>query len=297
MRGVIAIAFLIFATFPAARSQAEQLTVVYTANSSGKLTECGCPGDPYGGLAERVTLIKKLRAKEGRFLLVDAGNMVSLFGDFEARAECVMHLMNSMGYDATGVGRLELFRNTGNALDMSGKAKFPFLSATIARLSDGKQVFQRYALLKTGKTTVGITCISDSASSYIPELNRKFDYVILPWERELKSVLDEMKGKADFIVVLSHMDRPGNEALLKNFPLVDLVVQGNGDHELKQPVKISGGYLVMPGDRGHFVGVVRFDKSGGGRAVLKKSELMPVLDIPQDDKAMETVKAYYRKRK
>jgi len=28
----------------------EELTVVYTSGSSGKLNACSCPGDPYGGL-------------------------------------------------------------------------------------------------------------------------------------------------------------------------------------------------------------------------------------------------------
>lgn len=293
---VFAAAFL-SAAFLAASSGALELSVVYTANSSGKLSECGCPGDPYGGMAERVTLVKKLRVKEGPFLLLDAGNTVSLFGDFDARAECVMRLMTLMGYGASGVGRQELFHNTGKALAMSGKARFPLISTTIARASDRKPAFPRYALVKSGKATVGITSVSDSVSSYIPEINRAFDYFVLPWERELRSVLDEMKGKADFIVVLSQMDRPANETLLKSFPGVDLVVQSFGNRELKQPVRVSNGYLVMPGDRGQFVGVIRLEKAGGGKLLLKKSELVPVLDIPQDKKAMDMVREYYRKRK
>ena len=297
MRFATVFAALLFVASLAASSGALELTVAYTANSSGKLTECGCPGDPYGGLAERVTLMKKLRATEGPFILLDAGNMVSLFGDFDARAACVMRLMNSMGYDAAGVGRQELFHNTGKAFTMCDSAKFPFISATFARLSDGKPAFKRYALVKSGKVTVGVTSLTDSINGYIPEINRAFDYSILPWERELRSVLEEMKGKADFVVVLSQMDRPGNETLLKMFPSVDLVIQGNGNKELKQPVQLSGGYLVMPGDRGQFVGMIRLERAKGGKLLLKKAELTPVLDIPQDKKAMDMVREYYRKRK
>ena len=80
-------------------SQTKELTIVYTANSNGKLIECNCPGDPYGGLSERVTLIHKLRKKEKPFLLVDSGNMVSLFGDYDLKASCVIRMMNLMKYD------------------------------------------------------------------------------------------------------------------------------------------------------------------------------------------------------
>lgn len=290
------IGLLVSASFACVSADAKHLTVVYTANTSGKLTACGCPHDPYGGLAERATLIEELRAKEGPLLLLDAGNMVSLFGDFDLRAKYVMRLMNLIGYDAAGVGRLEMFKNTAKALAIDDIAKFPLISATIARNTGHTPLFQRFLLKKTGAVTVGITSVTDT-TCYIPDINRTYDFSILPWEHELRDVLAEMEGKADFIVVLSQMSRQDNAKLLESFPSVDLVIQGLGNAHFEQPIPVSGGYLVAPGDRGQFVGIVRFEKTGGGPLILRKSELSPVLDIAQDHDAMKIVREYYRKRK
>lgn len=291
--GVVLALILITASVTAS---AAELTVAYTANSSGKLTACSCPGDPYGGLAERVTLVKKLRKEEKNLLLLDAGNMVSLFGDYDVRAACIMRLMNLMGYAAAGVGRQELFRNAPPALAMSRVARFPFLSATVLSAKGGEPVFRPYAILKAGKTTVGVTAISDS-SAYFPELNRPFDYTLRPVEQALGPILAELRGKVDFIIVLSHMEPGRSERLLERFPGVDLVIQGYGNRELEKPKPVARGFLAAPGDRGQYVGLIRLEKNGGGASVLKRGELIPVLDIDQDKKAMGLVKEYYRKRK
>ncbi|MHB9029266.1 MAG: bifunctional UDP-sugar hydrolase/5'-nucleotidase [Candidatus Latescibacterota bacterium] len=294
--GIAALGIVLAGFAPACPAAGVELTVIYTANSSGKLNACSCPGDPYGGLAERVTLLKKLRAGEKQVLLLDAGNMVSLFGDFDDRAACVMRLMNLMGYAAAGVGRQELFNNTRGAVAMSKVAKFPFLAASIKRGSDAKPVFRPFTMAKMGKTTVGIIGMADS-SCYFPEINREFDYTVVPFEKALPPLLKELEGKTDFIVVLSQMEVAKSEQLLRLFPSVDLVIQGYGNRELETPKRISRGFLVAPGDRGQFVGVIRLEKTPGGSAGLKKSELVPVLEIEEDRKAMDIIRNYYRKRK
>ena len=63
-----------------------RLTVVYTGNIDGKLRGCSCPGDPFGGLVERATLIGDIRDRAGGpFLLLDAGNIAGLFGDYDLK--------------------------------------------------------------------------------------------------------------------------------------------------------------------------------------------------------------------
>ncbi len=274
----------------------EEVVLAYTANSSGKLTACGCPGDPYGGLAERVTLIRTLRKEEKNLLLLDAGNMVSLFGDYEARADCVMRMMNLMDYDAAGVGRMELFRNTSPALVMGRTARFPLLSANILPVKGGSPVFRPYTVLTAGKVSVAVIGVCDS-TAFFPELNRPSDFTVIPAEQALAPVLSELRGKADFIVVLSHMEPARSEQLLERFPELDLVIQGYGNRELEKPKKVSRGFFAAPGDRGQFVGVIRLEKNGVRAPVLKRGELIPVLDIPEDKKAMDMVKQYYRTRK
>jgi len=285
--------FIILFTVPAG---ADRLTIVYTANTSGKLTECGCPSDRYGGLAERVTLLKQLREKEKSFLLLDAGNMVNLFGDYEERSACVARLMNLMGYDVACVGKQEMYNGTASAQKMTAAAKFPILSSTIAWKVNIKPIFQQYTIVRSGNVAVGIIAVCDS--SCINKENKiPIDYTVLPLDTALKPLIDEVAPKVSFIIALSQMNTESNEKLLKRFPQIDLVIEGYGNNRVEQPLSFSQGFVVAPGDRGQFVGLITLDKTKNGRTVVKRSEMFPVLEIQADAKAMELVKNYYRSRK
>jgi 2',3'-cyclic-nucleotide 2'-phosphodiesterase (5'-nucleotidase family) len=286
----------VFPIFFSLQVSAEQITIAYTANTSGKLTECGCPSDPYGGLAERVTLINKLRAKEKSFLLIDAGNMVNLFGDYEERSAIVARLMDMMGYNASCIGNQEMFNGTASAVKLIRAAKFPVLSSTIAWKNNLKPIFQQYSIVKYGGLNVGIIAVCDS-NCINRESKSPIDYTILPIESTLKSIMTELAPKADFIISLSQMNTDSNKKLLKTFPQIDLVIEGYGNVRIEQPLPSSQGFIVSPGDRGQFVGLITLEKTNNGRLVVKKSEMNPVLEIEPDPKAMEIVKNYYRTRK
>ncbi len=273
-----------------------KLTIAYTAGTSGKLAACGCPGDPYGGLAERATLVSRLRAKEGPILLVDAGNMVSLFGDFQERAACVMRLMNLMSYDAAGVGRQEMFRNTREALAFAKAAKFPLLSATMTAKNSPNLLFEPYTIRTVGTVRVGIIAVCDT-NAYIPDINRVFDYSILPLKQALDPIIAKMKGAVDFIVVLSQMDEKADARLLAEYPAIDLVIEGSGNKALEKPASSGRGYVAAPGSRGQYVGLLTLERDGASPVKLTRSELVEVLDIPADRKADDIIRAYYRNAK
>jgi len=276
------------------RAAAEELTVVYTANSNGKLMNCNCPHDHYGGLSERVTLIGELRRKEGPFLLVDAGNMVDVYGDFTLKASCVARMMNMMDYDAAAAGRNEVYRGIDLIRKGLEKADFPVLSATIADARTGKRAFEPFTTVRVGDATVAVTALCDS-SCFVPSDTRTFDYSILPSLREFSRLLPALKT-ADFIVVLSLMPPGANARLLETFPDIDLVVEGYGNEKYDEPMPAGEGFIVSPGYGGRFVGIVTLETSGGSVTVVR-SELIPVLDIPEDKRAHEIVVEYYKKRK
>ena len=276
-------------------SQSKELTIVYTANSNGKLMYCNCPGDPYGGLSERVTLIRKLRKKEKPFLLVDSGNMVGLFGDYDLKASCVIRMMNLMKYDAAAAARNEMFKGIPRALAMSGKAKFPVISASIADKTKQNPVFKPYVTRKISGATITITGVCDS-SCFVTGNSMEYDYTTLPVSDTLSGILNAISPESDFIVVLSQMAPDSNIALLRDFPSVDIIIESYGNKKYEPPVTTPNGIIVSPGHSGRFVGLITIEKSDG-KVKIKRSEMIPVLNIPEDRKAHKIVVEYYHKRK
>lgn len=285
-----AVIVLLLATLPAA-SPGEELTVLYTANSSGKLRSCSCPHDPYGGLAERVTLISRLRKESGDFLLVDGGNMVSLFGAFDSKAACVMKLMNLAGYNAAGAGCEELFRGVGSARAMAEEADFPLLSATIARSSDSTLVFEPGIVTDVGDLSVGIISVNDATSLGRIGNREPQGYVFLPLTVMLEKIIENLPPRCDFIILLSHLALAENEKLVRH-PGIDLVVEVYGSKKYDQPRQYPGGVIVSPGRGGQLVGKLVLEKSESGGMVVRHHEFLPVLDYPEDERAHRIIMEY-----
>ena len=296
MKKKIAVIFLIgiilyFSKFDFASGG--ELTVVYTANTSGKLKACGCREDPYGGISERVTLLKNLRSKEEPFLLVDGGNMVNLFGSYDLGASCVMRIMNLMEYDAAGAGLQEMFHGVNSALKMRDEAKFSLLSATITKNSDGTNVFEPYVITRVGENSVVIISVCDSTClirNLPPKVN---DYSFLPKTDILNNALREISSKSDFIVVLSQLSPDENKKMLINFPIIDLIVESNHNKKYDPSVATPDGVIVSSGRSGQFIGLITLEKSKPGKISIKRHEFLPVLNLPEDKEAHKICMEYY----
>jgi len=269
-----------------------ELTVVYTANTSGKLRACVCREDPYGGLSERVTLLKTLRSKEEPFLLVDGGNIVSLFGSYDLKASCIIRIMNLMEYDAAGAGWQEMFHGVNSALKMRDEAKFPILSATIVKNSDSTNVFKPFEITEVGENSVGIISVCDSTNlmEYLPP--KVNDYSTLPKSDILNHALQEISSESDFIVVLSQLSPDENKNMLEKFPIIDLIVESNHNKKYDPPVVTPEGIIVAPGRGGQFVGLITLEKSENGNISIKRHDFLPVLNFPEDKKAHKIYMEY-----
>ncbi|MFC1490640.1 hypothetical protein ACFL6K_05465 [Candidatus Latescibacterota bacterium] len=274
----------------------EELSVVFTSNSAGKLSGCSCPSDPYGGLSERVTLIRDLRQFiSSPFLLVDSGNMNSLFGEFEAKAECVFNLMNLMEYDAAGVGCNEMFHGMKSAMKISRAADFPLTSAVFAKPGDmngGSPAFKPYVISDIDGKKVGIISVCDSLSQTRLGSPRIDDYIILPMDGVVSSAISEISETCDFIIVLSNLSHEANIELSDKFAGIDLIVEGYGNSRYGKPIETSNSVIVSPGNRGQFVGLITLDKQDSGKISVKHHELIPVLDMPEDKAASELIMEY-----
>ena len=286
------LAVIIYCLFPN-KSFAADLTIVYTANSWGKLQVCGCPGDPYGGLGERVTLIKELRKKGNKsFILLDAGNMVSLFGDFKGKGAAVVNLMSLMKYDAAAVGPNELFFGLEGARSIESNAGFPFVGTLISERKSLKTAFNPYVLLKSNGNNALVISICDSSTALlVTGPQRKNDYSFLNAEETISEILRETSGKRDYVIVLSQLTTDGNKSLIEKFPEINIIIEAYGNKRRETPLEAGNSLIFCGGSNGQFTGMATVSKSGG-KTVLKSNVLMPVLDIKQDSAAEKIIKKY-----
>jgi 2',3'-cyclic-nucleotide 2'-phosphodiesterase (5'-nucleotidase family) len=262
-----------------------ELTIVYTGNAEGKLKDCDCPGDDYGGYVERATVLRRLKARSARpYLLVDGGDMVDLFGLYEKQALTVMRLMSYMGYHAALPGAFELFHGIGPARRMNEAATFPLVSATI-KLPEDEPPFPGGVVVRVGEESVGIIGLSDDTVFKRLGSEGTRDYVFGDPVESLAGALAALNPEPAYIVVLSQLASEWNRELLTLFPAIDVIVETVTNERHDPPVEVPGGVIVSPGVRGQFVGVVVVDRMSGGEVKVVSHEMLPVRDVPKDDTA------------
>ena len=214
--------------------------------------------------------------------------MVDIFGDFNEKAAIVMKLMNMMNYDAAGSGFNEIYNGLESIEKLRDAADFPILASGIQK-KGGEELFKPYIIKKVGKNRIGVIGICEKNS--LPQIgNPKLEgFEFIDAETELDTILKEINGKTDYIVLLSQETPEKNIALLKKFKKINVIIEDYTNKKYDKPVFENGGVIVSPGKYGRFVGKLKISKNGKGIRI-NSHEFIKVLDIPQDKEAVKLIK-------
>jgi 2',3'-cyclic-nucleotide 2'-phosphodiesterase (5'-nucleotidase family) len=243
-----------------AAGEAHTVRILFTNNSNGKLTDCGCRSDPFGGLAERVSFVREYRGKNPNALLLDSGGYLGL-NDRDRKGPAVLRLMNLMGYDAWGAGDQELYRGLDRFVALLGDSRGKVVSASI-KTSGRESPFAAYRYVTVDSIKIAITSIvSGETFAYSPK--EGMDFLYDPPEAALARVLPIMRQNADYVIVLSQMGVKEDERIAAAVQGIDLIIGGHSQTLLEQELNVGGCRIVQAGKGGGRVGeiVVNFDNA------------------------------------
>jgi len=229
--------------------------VLFTNNSNGKLVSCNCPNDPFGGLAERVALIRTYREKNGdSFLLLDSGGFWGL-SNIERNGPLVLKLMDIMGYAAWGVGDQELYNGLATFLKLSEPWRKKIITASISS-AEGDSLFVPYRVVTLNGIRLGITGIASPGETfrYFPE-ERK-DFSVEEPDVALGRVMTVLERSSDYIIVLSQMGADVDREIAARWPGIDLIIGGHSQTLIEQPVTVSQCRIVQAGRNAGRVGEI-----------------------------------------
>jgi len=258
------------------------IRILFTNNSNGKLVDCNCRNDPYGGLAERVGLIRSYREKYPDVLLLDSGGYFGLSG-VEKKGPVVLKLMEIMEYEACGIGDQELYHGLDRFLELFGWYSDKIINASLYTV-DGEPVFTPYRIVTVNGIRIGITgLVSNETFKYFPK--ERQDFAVAELDSILSEILPAIKSSSDCIVVLSQMGVKMDEKVAEKCPDIDLIIGGHSQTLLKKAMTVSDTHIVQAGKNGGIVGeiILTFDKS---RKIKNFSynllEVSKEYKIPQD---------------
>lgn len=256
----------------------QQLMVLQTNANNGYLFPCRCPAEPKGGLAKRATLIKQLSG--GRdFILFDSGDIWGLDSD-RKNDSLVLAAYQAMGYQAVALGDQELSRGVDYFLALSGRFRLIFLSANLRY--KGREIVPGYRIIQTSQARVAVIgLLGPQTFKYYPaEVSR--DLEIQDPETVLRSLVAELKPRADILILLSHLGYEKEKEIASKFPELALIIGGHTQNELREADRSHGVPIIEAGSKASWLTQAWLEFQEG-RWRLKSSKLLGInSDLPDD---------------
>ena len=212
-----------------------------------------------GGIAYLAAKVEELR-QEKPSLLISAGDMIqgnnwaNLF-----QGESVIELMNKMRFDAMVLGNHEFDFGQEVLKKRISEATFPVLGANVEGL-EGLRPYIIKDLKGVKIAIIGMTTEDTPASTHPKNVaGLRFLSPIDTVEKYLK----ELKGKANVMVVLSHIGYPADRMLAERVKGIDVIVGGHTHTKITKPVKVGETLIVQAWEHGKALGVLNLTIEGG----------------------------------
>jgi 5'-nucleotidase/UDP-sugar diphosphatase len=223
------------------------------------------PSGGRGGLAERASFIKEVRANNQLVYLLDAGDIntgSALSNMFDAEPDILAY--DIMGYNFATFGNHEFDGSLEKLQKQIEIANFPFVSSNI-KTQDGnylgghQYIVYNYAGIKIG--IFGITTLRtkviaspDPSLTFIDEIEATREVVDILWNKEkVHAVLGivhmgDVKEGPDHITSLE---------LAKAVPGIDAIIDGHSHSYITEPYLVDNTYIVTANEWGKYVGMAK----------------------------------------
>lgn len=256
-------------------------------------------GGARGGLARVATLRKRLREANPNTLTVMAGDFFSPSAMGTARVDGrrldgrqMVAVLNTLGLDLATFGNHEFDLGAGAFYERLAESRFTWVSANVrdslGRPFPGVEDTHVWTTTDASGRTVRVGFVGVT----IPSTQK--DYVTYEdVEASVRRALDDLRGRADVIVALTHLTLEQDAALAAAFPEIDLILGGH-EHENYHLRRGPDDTPVVKADanaRSVFVHDLHVDPATG--RVRVESRFVPVTDaIPDDPETAAEVRGW-----
>lgn len=245
-----------------------------------------------GGAAYLAGAVDRLRAGQPTLLLaagdmIQGNNWANLF-----KGQSSMELMNAMKFDALVVGNHEFDYGQKVLQERLREAHFPVLGANVKGLPGLKPyVIKDIAGLRVA--IIGVVTADTPISTHPRNVTGlKF----APPDATVARCLKDLKGKADLVVVLSHIGYAADRALAAQVPGIDVIIGGHSHTRLEAPAVVNHTIIGQAWEHAKALGVLDLDLKDG-KIVKFSGHLQEIKPIPgQEDKAIEKIVEKYSQK-
>ena len=279
-------------------------TLYFSAVTDANATPCGCRGSRAGGIARRITLQMQWdEQKDGPAFWIDGGNTCVFDSKQEIEtSQLILDAMKKMHYSAVAAGAADLSSESGDWNRTLGTADLPFTSVNLRLRDTGERIFPPYRLIEVpspaGPAPIGkplrvaIIGVTDPGGGGVGDGPDRRTLVVTDAAKELRSILPEVRSRADLIVATIASDRNSLAPYL--FSSVDIDLLLVGAHQIFDTPQVIGRTTVFrSGDRGRYIVKipVRRSATGDGFAFAFDTIHLDEKVVPEDPETAVVLEA------
>ena len=230
-------------------SEMKQLTILHTNDTHSHIHPFTSGRNKgVGGMAQRASIIKKVREEGNQVLLLDAGDIFQGTPYFNIYGgELEFKLMSEMGYDASTIGNHDFDNGIDGLVKQLPHANFPFIVSNYD-FSDtemeGKHL--KYKVFNKGGIKIGVFGIGIQLKGLVPKKLYENTLYQDPIEKSnhYASYLKELLG-CDIVICLSHLGykyktkKVSDRLLASQTKHIDLIIGGHTHTFLNKPVFVK----------------------------------------------------------
>ncbi len=243
--------------------------IVYSNDVRGEFENCGCTDAQLGGLSRKARLLRAAVRKNADTMHLDAGNLFFQkrpVQDIEARefllkAEYILGAYNAMGCDALNVSDGDLMLGLDALTGLRKKALFPFVSSNILTRDDGRHLFEPVVFKKVAGMRVAVLGLCPQDGVFVPDVRIEDPAVAV------RKMAAAVRGKSDFLIVLSGLGLERDRELARQVPGINLIISARADRLLEKPVMENGTAILQAYNRGQYLGSAEVARTGDGFSV------------------------------
>jgi 5'-nucleotidase / UDP-sugar diphosphatase len=210
---------------------------------------------PLGGAAYLAAAVDRAR-QEGPTLLLAAGDMIQ--GNAWAnlfQGKSSIDVMNAIKFDAMVVGNHEFDFGPKVLKERIAQARFPVLGANVKGFSGLKP----YIIKNFKGVRMAVIGIVTPDTPFATHPRNVTGLTFSAPENVVKKYLQELKGKADIFVVLSHCGYQADRELAAKVQGIDVIVGGHSHTKILQPEQVGRTIIVQAWEHGKALGVLHLE--------------------------------------
>ncbi len=166
-----------------------------------------------------------------------------------------IQLLNEAGINGATIGNNEGITLPHDELDhLYDEAKFPVTVANLYKTDGNRPSWAKPYYIKV--TPQGRRIAFFGVTAPFTQLYHLLGWSITDPFHEVERIVNELKGKADIIILLSHLGLPSDEIIAAKHPEISLIIGGHTHHILHSGKRINQTLLCCAGKYGMYVGHV-----------------------------------------